>query len=51
MMRIVYVQAPILEELLEKLKKKSGCKSTKDAVTIAIEHYIKCKHVGEDKCG
>lgn len=41
-MRIVHVQTVLTEEVLEQLKKKSGEKTTKDALNRAVEHYLRC---------
>lgn len=48
-MKIVYVQTVVFEEELEKLKELSGETSTKDALRKAVEHYLKCPHVGKEK--
>jgi hypothetical protein len=31
-------------EDLEALKTKSGCKTTKDSVATAVEHYLECPY-------
>jgi len=41
--RIQHVQAPIMETLLEQMKNKAGTNITKDALTMAIEHFVSCK--------
>jgi len=41
-MKIVHVQTVLTEETLEKLKEKSGERTTKDALNQAVEHYLRC---------
>ncbi|MFO7967435.1 MAG: DUF5371 family protein [Archaeoglobaceae archaeon] len=49
MVKIVHAQTLLSEELLNELKKKTGEKATKDAITTAVEHYLTCQHVHEDQ--
>jgi len=44
-MRIIYVGAPLTEEEIEKLLKKTGATSKKDALREAVEHYLECPYV------
>jgi len=43
--RIQHVQAPVTESLIERLKNRAGTNVTKDALTMAIEHFVSCKAV------
>ena len=47
-MKFVYVQTVVTAEELEKLKELSKETSTKEALRKAVEHYLKCPHVGEE---
>ncbi|MHC1624459.1 MAG: DUF5371 family protein [Methermicoccaceae archaeon] len=49
MERIVHVQTVLPEDVLEELKKKTGEKTTKDALIKAIEHYLECQYIEEDE--
>ncbi len=46
--RIIHAQTVLPIEILEKLKEKTGEKSTKDAIYKAIEHYLICPYTHED---
>ncbi len=47
MSRLIHVQTIIETERLERLKKKTGEHSTKDAVSKAIDHYLECENTKE----
>ena len=40
--KIQHVQTVMLEEDIKKLKEKSHKQHTKDALTVAVEHYLSC---------
>lgn len=40
--RFIYVQTVLPEEDVVALKKKTGASSIKDAISIAVYHYLKC---------
>ena len=40
---IQHVQTVLLEETLKELKRKSNKLYSKDALTVAVEHYLVCK--------
>ncbi len=44
MTKILHVQTVMTLEDLEALKTKSGCKTTKDSVATAVEHYLECPY-------
>jgi hypothetical protein len=43
-MKIVHAQTVLTDEQLEALKKKSNESSTKDALSIAVQHYLECEY-------
>ncbi|AKB84686.1 MULTISPECIES: DUF5371 family protein [Methanococcoides] len=43
-MKIVHAQTVLAEEQLMELKKKCNSSSTKEALTIAVEHYLECEY-------
>lgn len=43
-MKIVHAQTVLAEEQLPELKKKCNSSSTKDALSIAVEHYLECEY-------
>ncbi|MFO7968380.1 MAG: DUF5371 family protein [Archaeoglobaceae archaeon] len=48
MVKIVHAQTVLDEKTLEELKQKTGEKTTKDAITKAIYHYITCSYTHEE---
>ena len=44
MAKILHVQTVMTLEDLEALKTKCGCTTTKDAVAMAVEHYLACPY-------
>jgi hypothetical protein len=44
MVKIVHAQTVLTEEELEALKKKSNEPSTKEALSIAVQHYLECEY-------
>ncbi len=40
----MHFQTILYESDMEKLKTKTGESSTKDALSTAVEHYLKCKN-------
>lgn len=40
---IKHYQVPFEEETIEKLKEATNKEAAKDAITEAVEHYLKCK--------
>jgi hypothetical protein len=47
-MKIVHAQTVLTDEQLEALKKKSNETSTKDALSIAVQHYLECEYTDMD---
>ncbi len=43
-MKIVHAQTVLAEEQLEQLKKKCNNTSTKEALSIAVQHYLECEY-------
>ena len=39
---VVFAQVPLLRSQLEALKRRSGTITTKDALTVAVQHYLHC---------
>jgi len=39
---VVFAQVPLLRSQLEALKRRSGTITTKDALTVAVHHYLSC---------
>ncbi len=48
MVRIIHAQTVILEDELEALKQKTNEETTKDALAVAIHHYLECAYTHED---
>ena len=44
-MKTMLVQSVLPEEVIIKLKMKSGQATTKDAISIAVYHYLECEKV------
>ncbi|MBC7085938.1 MAG: DUF5371 domain-containing protein [Methanomethylovorans sp.] len=44
MVKIVHAQTVLTEEELEALKKKANEPSTKEALSIAVQHYLECEY-------
>ncbi|UZE91948.1 MAG: DUF5371 family protein [Methanosarcinales archaeon] len=42
MVRIIYAQTVLTAEDLDRLKKKVGTDSTKEALSTAVQHYLEC---------
>jgi hypothetical protein len=40
--KVVFAQVPLLRSQLEALKQRSGTITTKDALTVAVHHYLHC---------
>ncbi len=50
MVKIVHAQTVLTEDELAALKKKSNESSTKEALSIAVQHYLECEYTDlEDK--
>ncbi len=45
MERLVIVQTKLPEDVLAELKKKTGEKTTKEALAKAVDHFLECSHV------
>lgn len=43
-MKIVHAQTVLTEEQLEALKKKTNEPSTKEALSVAVHHYLECEY-------
>ena len=39
---VVFAQVPLLRSQLDALKRRSGTSTTKDALTVAVHHYLSC---------
>ena len=48
-MKLVHAQTILLQDDLDKLKERSGEQATKDAISKAVEHYLKCSHTKDKK--
>lgn len=48
MVKIVHAQTVLPEDVLEQLKKKTGQSATKDAIAVAVEHYLSCPYTHEE---
>ncbi|MFO7966859.1 MAG: DUF5371 family protein [Archaeoglobaceae archaeon] len=48
MVKIVHAQTVLAEESLNELKEKTGENATKDAIAIAVDHYIRCSYTDEE---
>ena len=48
MVKIVHAQTVLAEEDLDTLKEKCNVSSTKDALSIAVQHYLECEYTNED---
>lgn len=46
-MEIEYVQSLLTRSEIEQLLKKSGARSKKDALRVAVKHYLKCESDAE----
>ncbi len=49
MEKYIIAQTKLPEDMLRKLKEKTGEKTTKDALAKAIEHYLMCAYVEPPK--
>ena len=47
--KLVHAQTILLQEDLDKLKERTREHATKDAISKAVEHYLKCDHTKEKK--
>ena len=47
--KIIHVQSVLPYEITMALKEKTGESSTKEAISKAIYHYLKCQNSDEDK--
>jgi len=43
--KLVIVQTKLPEDMLAELKKKTGEKTTKEALAKAVDHFLECSHV------
>ncbi|AEA47453.1 hypothetical protein Arcve_1450 [Archaeoglobus veneficus SNP6] len=43
--KLVIVQTKLPEDVLAELKKKTGEKTTKEALAKAIDHYLECSNI------
>lgn len=48
MVKIVHAQTVLTEESLNELKKKTGENATKDAIAMAVNHYLRCSYTNEE---
>ena len=46
---VVFAQTPLLKSQLEELKRLSGEETTKDALHAAVNHYLDCPLILEEK--
>lgn len=44
MVKIMHVQTVLLVEDIEALKQKTGESNTKDALSMAVSHYLECEY-------
>ncbi|MBN1455882.1 MAG: DUF5371 family protein [Methanomicrobia archaeon] len=45
---VVFAQVPLLRSQLDALKRRSGTITTKDALTVAVHHYLHCPALDDD---
>jgi hypothetical protein len=48
---VVFAQVPLLRSQLEALKRRSGTITTKDALTVAVNHYLRCPALDDATAG
>ncbi|MFO7967902.1 MAG: DUF5371 family protein [Archaeoglobaceae archaeon] len=48
MVKLVHAQTTLSEEALSELKRKAGKNATKDAIAVAVEHYLNCQHTYQE---
>jgi hypothetical protein len=48
---VVFAQVPLLRLQLELLKRRSGTITTKDALTVAVNHYLRCPALDDATAG
>jgi|GEM_PF-1212632 len=48
---VVFAQVPLLRSQLEALKRRSGTITTKDALTVAVHHYLSCPALHDATAG
>jgi hypothetical protein len=48
---VVFAQVPLLRSQLEALKRRSGTITTKDALTVAVNHYLHCPALNDATAG
>jgi hypothetical protein len=48
---VVFAQVPLLRSQLEALKRRSGTITTKDALTVAVNHYLRCPALHDSTAG
>lgn len=48
MVKLVHAQTILSEEALSELKRKAGKNATKDAIAVAIDHYLDCQHTYQE---
>jgi hypothetical protein len=51
---VVFAQVPLLKAQLEELKRRTGTTTTKDALQIAVNHYLRCSAIERsesERCG
>lgn len=47
--KLVHAQTILDQDTLDKLKERTGEPATKDAISIAIDHYLECKNTKAKK--
>lgn len=48
MVKIVHAQTVLEDESLNELKKKTGENATKNAISVAVNHYLRCSYTNEE---
>lgn len=48
-MKIVHAQTILEQETLDELKERTGEHTTKDAISVAIDHYLECEYTKDKK--
>lgn len=48
MVKIVHAQTVLEDESLNELKTKTGENATKNAISVAVNHYLRCSYTNEE---
>lgn len=48
MVKLIHAQTILSEGALSELKRKAGKNTAKDAIAVAVNHYLDCQHVHQE---